>query len=77
MTVHNSKNRVYELSKQEVGKWVSGPEEKLHSNYFKAELNLDSYDPSEEEQNVTVRITSDERDVGFETKEVQIRALIK
>lgn len=77
VTVHNSKNRVYELSKQEVGIWVSGPEEKLQSNYFKAELNLDSYDPSEEEQNVTVRITSDERDVGFETKEVQIRALIK
>ena len=77
VTVHNSKGRAYELSKQEVGIWVSGPEEKLDGSRFKAELNLDNYEPSENEQNVTVDISTNEKDVDFDTKSVQIKAMIK
>ena len=77
VTVHNSKGRTYVLSKKEVGVWASGPEEKLDANYFKAELNLDDYEPSESEQTVTVSISAKEKDTVFETKSVQIRALIK
>ena len=75
--VQNSKNRSYELSKNEISVWLSGPEEKLKSEYITATLNLDEYESSEEEQLVSVTVTTEEKDISIGGGTVQLKAKIR
>lgn len=75
--VQNSKNRSYELSKNEISVWLSGPEEKLKSEYITATLNLDEYESSEEEQLVSVTVATDEKDISIGGGAVQLKAKIR
>jgi|GEM_PF-3350392 len=75
--VQNTKNRGYELSKNEISVWLSGPEEKLKSEYITATLNLDEYESSEEEQLVSVTVATDEKDISIGGGAVQLKAKIR
>lgn len=75
--IENTKGRGYELAKNEISVWVSGPDEKLTSEYVNATLNLDKYEPGDYEQLVTVEITTEEKDIYIGDDKVDIKAKIK
>lgn len=73
--VKNPTNKSYELLEKQVDVRISGPEQKLKSDYITAVLDISSLVASDEEQTVTLDISSSDEDV--EIKSTWVQAKIK